>query len=239
MDKRKIVIVGLVLGSAYLLARRNDAPQIRQLPGYDQPQITDLYSGIRDIQPEQPGAVEQFFQPIIDAGEFIMSSLSGTRGYTAMRNVDKSLVNHPQVKAFLAVIRRGEGTADSGGYNRLFGGGTFDSYAWHPNILVKKSGYSSTAAGAYQFLKSTWDETAQAMGLRDFSPISQDIGALGRIAWRGALSDVLAGRFVEALKKTSKEWASLPYSPYGQPVISYQTALATFKNAGGQTGVMV
>ena len=155
------------------------------------------------------------------------------KGNSAMRDVDLNLINHPQIQAFLRVIRRGEGTADSGGYNRLFGGGSFSDLSWHPGIYVKASGYTSSAAGAYQFLKSTWDETARLMGLTDFSPLSQDLAALGRIAYRGAIQDVLDGDFNEALKKTSREWASLPYSPYGQPTISLQTALNTFTMNGG------
>ncbi len=155
------------------------------------------------------------------------------KGNSAMQTVDLNLIHHPQIQAFLRVIRRGEGTADSGGYNRLFGGGTFSDLSWHPGIFVKASGYTSSAAGAYQFLKSTWEETARLMRLTDFSPISQDLGALGRIAYRGAIQDVLDGDFESALKKTSKEWASLPFSPYGQPTISLQTALNTFTMNGG------
>lgn len=155
------------------------------------------------------------------------------KGNSAMRDIDLNLINHPQIQAFLRVIRRGEGTADNAGYSRLFGGKQFSGFEWHPNILVKSGGYSSTAAGAYQFLKSTWDETARLMGLTDFSPISQDLGALGRLAYRGAINDILQGNFSAALNKTGKEWASLPGSPYGQPTISYETALNTFVNNGG------
>lgn len=151
----------------------------------------------------------------------------------SMGSVQKSLVDHPNVRAFLRVIRTGEGTADDNGYRRLFGGGLFNSYADHPRVVVKKSGYTSTAAGAYQFLVKSWDETRAKMGLTDFTPRSQDIAALGRIAARGALDDVLAGRFESALKKVSWEWASLPGSPYGQPTISLSKARAVYLAAGG------
>jgi len=130
----------------------------------------------------------------------------------------------PNVKAMLAVIRKGEGTSDKNGYRRIFGGQLFNSFADHPRITVKKGGYTSSAAGAYQFLISTWDETRAKMGLRDFSPAAQDLAALGRIAARGALDDVIAGRFEAAIKKLNKEWASLPLSPYGQPVQTMQGA---------------
>lgn len=155
-------------------------------------------------------------------------------GSMNMRTVDKNLINHPQIQAFLRVIRRGEGTADPTGYYRLFGGGTFTDTSWHPNVRVPFRNTYSTAAGAYQFLYRTWIETAKAMELPDFSPLSQDLGALGRLAYRNAIDDIVAGNFEAAILKTAKEWASLPGSPYGQPTISMQTALNTFIGSGGQ-----
>lgn len=152
-----------------------------------------------------------------------------------MRDVRAEQLSLPNVAALLRVIRAGEGTADAGGYRRLFGGGTFAGFADHPRQIVVKSGYRSTAAGAYQFLESTWDETARIMGLRDFSPASQDLAALGRIAARGALDDAIAGRLESALRKIAREWASLPGSPYGQPTISLTRARQVFADAGGTT----
>lgn len=154
-----------------------------------------------------------------------------------MGRVTAADVRHPNVRALLAVIRRGEGTADAAGYRRMFGGELFDSYADHPRKRITKTlggkAITSTAAGAYQFLASTWDETARALGLQDFSPASQDLAAVGRIAARGALDDTKAGRLDAALPKIAKEWASMPGSPYGQPTISTAAAWATFANAGG------
>lgn len=168
-----------------------------------------------------------------DAVEAVDAITGGVMKLSAMGRVSRGVLSDRNVQAFLRVIRRGEGTADEGGYRRLFGGATFASFADHPRTLVNKSGYKSTAAGAYQFLASTWDETARIMGLGDFSPANQDLGAVGRIAARGALADVIAGRLEEAVKKCAKEWASLPYSPYGQPVISMATARGVFASAGG------
>ena len=157
-----------------------------------------------------------------------------------MASVDKSLVSNRNVRAVLAVIRRGEGTAGADGYRTLYGGGTFASFADHPRQAVTKWGRTSTAAGAYQFLSSVWDETRQKMGLVDFSPASQDLAALGRIAARGVLADVLAGRLESAISGNGGrghglrwEWASLPGSPYGQGTISIATAQSVFGSAGG------
>lgn len=171
------------------------------------------------------------------AAGWIDSMTGGTMQLSRMGRVTAADVRHPNVRALLAVIRRGEGTADAAGYRRMFGGELFDSYADHPRKRITKTlggkAITSTAAGAYQFLASTWDETARALGLQDFSPASQDLAAVGRIAARGALDDTKAGRLDAALPKIAKEWASMPGSPYGQPTISTAAAWATFANAGG------
>lgn len=151
-----------------------------------------------------------------------------------MASVDRNLVNHPQVRALLAIIRKGEGTADAGGYSRLFGGGSFSGFADHPRQAIKKWGLTSTAAGAYQALAKVWDETAALMNLPDFTPASQDLFALGRIAARGALPDVLAGNLGAAIRKLNKEWASLPDSPYGQKTMAWADARAVFAANGGR-----
>lgn len=167
------------------------------------------------------------------AAELLDSITGGSMKLSNMAKVTGADVSHPNVRAFLRVIRRGEGTADEAGYRRIFGGQLFSSYADHPRIVVRKNGYTSSAAGAYQALASSWDETARIMGLQDFTPMSQDWFAVGRIAARGALDDVKAGRFDTAIRKVAREWASMPGSPYGQPVISMSTARAVFASAGG------
>jgi muramidase (phage lysozyme) len=145
-----------------------------------------------------------------------------------------SLLDDPNVKAFFAVIRAGEGTSDSGGYSRHYGGTSFDSFADHPRIAITAGRWTSTAAGAYQFLSRTWDECASALDLADFSPKNQDLAALFLIDRRKALEDVLAGRIEQAIAKCNREWASLPGSPYGQPVRTMEQALATYRAHGGE-----
>lgn len=150
-----------------------------------------------------------------------------------MSTVNRALVNHPNMRAMFAVIRQGEGTSDAGGYSRLFGGGQFQGFADHPRVVVKRGGYTSSAAGAYQALAKVWDETKRLMQLPDFSPASQDLFALGRIAARGAVDDVIAGRFDAAVKKLGNEWASLPGSPYGQPTKTIAQARSAYVANGG------
>jgi muramidase (phage lysozyme) len=167
------------------------------------------------------------------AAEFIDTWTGGILKISAMSKVSPLDLANPNVRAMLRVIRRGEGTADDNGYRRIFGGQLFSSFADHPRVTVKASGYTSSAAGAYQFITSSWDETKRVMGLPDFSPRSQDLAAIGRMAARGALEDVKAGRFETAVKKIAREWASLPGSPYGQPTISWDTARTVYAAAGG------
>ena len=133
----------------------------------------------------------------------------------------------PQVRAFLDLIARAEGTYGKGdnGYNILYGFGTFSSYAQHPNIAVRSGGITSTAAGRYQILKKTWDSVKTALGLPDFSPHSQDLAAIELIRRRGALNDVLTGNAQAAIQKVNNEWASFPGSPYGQGTRSLSTML--------------
>lgn len=181
-----------------------------------------------------PDAAQEIFNTATqETAELIDNLTGGSMKLSAMANVTAAMVAHPNVQAFRRVIRRGEGTGDEAGYRRMFGGELFTSFADHPRKLIVKNGYRSTAAGAYQALSSTWDETARIMKLPDFSPTSQDWFAVGRIAARGALDDVIAGRFAVAISKCGKEWASLPGSPYGQPVISMATAASVYAAAGG------
>lgn len=178
-----------------------------------------------DALPEDEPAADDggFFAPVLDAVGYLESY---------MIPVAASL-DDANVRAFLMLIRTGEGTADGAGYTRLFGGGSFAGYTDHPRITVSRSGYTSTAAGAYQILARTWDDLKSTNDLPDFSPASQDKAALILIRRRGALADVKAGRWDAAIRKTNKEWASLPGSPYGQPTLTMSRAKEVLLAYGG------
>lgn len=145
----------------------------------------------------------------------------------------RAALRSPNVRAFLRVIRAGEGTADDAGYGRCFGGSMFADFSDHPRRVITAGRYTSTAAGAYQFLSRTWDGLVRQYGFADFSPQSQDEAAVALIAGRKALPDVLSGQIEQAIAKCAREWASLPGSPYGQPTRSMPQALATYAEAGG------
>ncbi|MCC6800430.1 MAG: glycoside hydrolase family protein [Anaerolineae bacterium] len=137
----------------------------------------------------------------------------------------------PAIRAFLQALRLGEGTKGANGYRTLYGGGLFESFARHPHKPVKAAGITSTAAGAYQFLARTWDEVAVQYGLEDFSPHSQDLGAVALLYRRGAVDAILSGRIEAAVALCVKEWASLPGSPYGQPMVTMPQFLAEYRSA--------
>lgn len=189
--------------------------------------------GADDVLPSAPEWMDDAAGAVSGAVETVTDWIMPLN-FSAMRAVSAADLADGNVRAMLRVIRAGEGTSGDNGYRKLFGGRLFEGFADHPRTVVTAGGYTSSAAGAYQFLASTWDETARVMGLRDFSPASQDRAAVGRIAARGALADVMAGRLSVALRKCSREWASLPGSPYGQPVMSADRAAAVFASAGGE-----
>ena len=140
------------------------------------------------------------------------------------------------VVAFLDTIAFSEGTAFRGddGYNVLVGGQLFQGYVYHPRELIHvRDDLYSTAAGRYQFLAHTWDDLASRLGLTDFSPVSQDKGAIELIRERDALDDIVAGRFVGAVAKCSTIWASFPGNNYGQRVQRISELAKTFTTAGG------
>jgi muramidase (phage lysozyme) len=140
-------------------------------------------------------------------------------------------------KAFLDMIAFSEGTSSikgsDNGYNVIVGGKLFASYSDHPRVLVNlpKLGIKSTAAGRYQVLKKYYDHYKAQLGLKDFSPASQDAIAIQLIKECNALADIDAGRIKEAIAKCRSRWASLPGAGYGQHEHSTETLLAKYDGA--------
>jgi muramidase (phage lysozyme) len=88
----------------------------------------------------------------------------------------------PEAEAFLnSLTARGYEGTDSypnRGYNTIVGGKQFQGFEKHPGITgVVTAAGPSTAAGRYQFTKTTWDEISKRYGITDFSPENQDIAA--------------------------------------------------------------
>jgi lysozyme len=138
------------------------------------------------------------------------------------------------IKAFLHMLQSSEHTypqdvSNGAAYSTFYGGSRFYDFTDHPvNTGEKKgvrlsdaqcraSGFGpgcvSTAAGAYQFIKPTWDRIrAISPRLPDFSPASQDEAAVRLLDSIGALTLVQSGDIEGAIAKSSRTWASLPGS---------------------------
>lgn len=165
------------------------------------------------------------------------------------------------LSAFLAVIGWSEGTDREAdpyrvcyGYRHTITGadrvaGTFDDFADHPAVTgewkgeklpddyCRAAGFSpgcvSTAAGRFQFTKPTWLDLKTRLGLRDFSPASQDAACIEKVRQCGALMLVEEGRLTAALALCRRTWASLPGSGWGQPERKLETLVSVFREKGG------
>lgn len=152
--------------------------------------------------------------------------------------------------AFLTMIRIGEGTSGDRGYNELCGGSFTSDLSDHPankgwkglplsTTMCAAAGFGpgcvSTAAGAYQFTRPTWNSLAKKLGLTDFSPASQDAACIEKIRLLGALDAVQSGDLQTAVDKCKSTWASFAGAGYGQNEVAYQTMVQNFTNAGGVT----
>lgn len=216
MRAATIAAACLIVGAAWWWSRRRegDAPEAGADPGWAAP-ILSLYSDT-------------------------MQALDTVDEGTAQVNI----------RAFLATIRYAEGTAGPQGYRMLFGGRLFEGYADHPRIAQQFTDGAgrrlwTTAAGAYQFMAvsplptggttkvDTWDRIKRKLGLTDFSPYSQDLAAIELIREAGALADVRAGRFAQAVAKVRGIWASLPGAGYAQPEKTLAALQRVYTRAGG------
>lgn len=135
-------------------------------------------------------------------------------------------------RRWLQTIRYAEGTAGPNGYSTTFGYQSFDPSKGHPRRVVRSGGYASDAAGAYQFLSTTWDAAARGAGVNPavMTPENQDRAALYLMRQRGVDPDQPISP--DSVAKLAPEWASLPTkagrSYYGQPVRGYNSLLGVW-----------
>jgi muramidase (phage lysozyme) len=129
---------------------------------------------------------------------------------------NQKLLSDVRMKAFLYMIGESEG-AD---YQTMVHGGRknkdIKDLSRHPNKVQGSGRLASTAAGRYQFLYKTWKPIADALGLTDFSPLSQDIACIELFKQKGAVQSILSNDFAGAVHAVRKVWASLPGAGYGQ-----------------------
>lgn len=163
---------------------------------------------------------------------------------TSIAYLQEALSNK-NVQAALMAIRKCEGTSSQDGYRFLFGSKPtnairFTGFAAHPNIkkdYVDKAGAKiiTTAAGAYQIIKKTYELLCMKYGFSDFSPTTQDLMAVSLLDSENVLKQVMAGNFFkpEVLDKLNNQWASLPMAGYNQPEKSIATVKKYYLDAGG------
>lgn len=147
-----------------------------------------------------------------------------------------------RVRAYMRMLRVGEGTEGESGYTKLFGHKDFTKPPFskdmsdHPRIHRPFGKTTSTAAGAYQVMGYTWDDNnmkikRKTYGITDFTPLSQDLFCivLFKDKRKGMLNLIIEGKIELATSKYgSYEWASLPPGRYGQPNKTMKQALALY-----------
>ena len=162
----------------------------------------------------QPGADK----PSTSSSPSTTSTTSSTSSTSSTPSTSSTSKN--PWKALSTVIRTVEGTLGDKGYTTRFGGSQFSDLSQHPNIAAPTPwGTKSEAAGAYQFMKPTWDEAKAALGLKDFSRESQEAAGKFLTQRRGVSTDTAFTtfeEFTEAISKLSPEWAGLPNSSNGR-----------------------
>ena len=118
------------------------------------------------------------------------------------------------VQGFLSGINKHEGYPAE---NETVGYQQFKDLSDHPNISVKFNSGSatSTAAGKYQIIKSTWEDQKKKQNLKDFSEENQKLAAIGLLDESGALDAIKNGDTEKAIQLAGKHWAGLPGSTIG------------------------
>lgn len=151
-----------------------------------------------------------------------------------------------RVRAYMRMLRVGEGTTGDRGYTTLFGGVDFTAPPYnrdmsdHPRIQRPFGNTTSSAAGAYQVMGYTWDDATMIArraeyNIENFERLSQDRFCIVLFKHKraGMLELIIAGKIREATANFgSREWASLPKNEtegrYGQPNKTMTQALALY-----------
>lgn len=161
-------------------------------------------------------AVKQHLRAVNTLPDAIRSEVLGVPGGA----VNTSLP--PEARGLLDTIAKNE---SAGRYNVRYGGATdktFQDFTDHPRIAEPITsgpdvGKTSSAAGRYQFIGSTWDQQAKKLGLKDFSPANQDAAAwdLAQTEYKAKtgkdlLTVLKSGDTSDVLPSLSGQWSSLP-----------------------------
>jgi muramidase (phage lysozyme) len=167
--------------------------------------------------------------------------------------IGKKCVCEERIRAFMRMLRIGEGTEKEKGYTTQYSGTQFTDMTKHPENVITAGNYSSSAAGAYQIMRYTWwwlggekltDDNKKAgvyeeyhdyikkYSIPDFTQESQDKLCVIILKHKrpGSLVLITNNQIKESLEQYgSYEWASLPPGRYGQPTQNMDVALAKYE----------
>ena len=119
------------------------------------------------------------------------------------------------------------------GYDVIVGGELFTDYPITSQTCHAKPKTQINRRRTLPASSRWWDAYRKQLGLKDFSPKSQDAVALQQIKERGALPMIDRGDIRQAIDRCSNIWASLPGAGYGQFEHKADSLIAKFKEAGG------
>lgn len=234
--------LGKIAGAAYLASRKDE----RVLPTNSKEKRSLLEQSIK----QQQGILEQMDandRKGIDDGDALINNNTPTYsspstgvdsgkavegGGTTVSQTGSGAADQTAWGRLAKVIKTGEGTVGDAGYTTMFTGARFSDTSRHPRQINRSGSLASDAAGAYQFLSTTWDGARSALNLPDFSPASQEKAGRYLAQKRGINPDAVYNtkqELAQALDKIAPEWASMPTlrtgtSYYGQGGISLDQA---------------
>ncbi len=166
--------------------------------------------------------------------------------------VGKNCECEERIRAFMRMLRVGEGTQGETGYTTQYSGTQFSDMSTHPENVITAGAYSSSAAGAYQIMRYTWwwlkgerltsdnkkagvyeeaHDYVKKYSIPDFTAESQDKLCVIILKHKraGSLELITKNQIKESLEQYgSYEWASLPPGRYGQPAQTMDVALAKY-----------
>ena len=209
--------VGMLAGEAIADGRRPEKPVMAK---------QDFSAGINLIKDQQDALAkriadrknapaEKSYEERIAAEEGMAGSTSLPSAPTNPAALNSSNNGKGGWGALSNVISFGEGTQGNRGYTTQFTGTQFSDMSKHPAQLRTGGGYTSDAAGKYQFLSTTFNPIQKKLGLPDFSAESQEKAGRYLTQQAGVDPDKIItskDEFRGVMDKIAPTWASMPYS---------------------------
>lgn len=159
---------------------------------------------------------------------------------TKRQAANEADLSHPNVAAFLKAIAAAEGGAYDFKYGALRGRKNdrwrFSDMSTHPGAGIDGK---STAAGMYQITRPTWRHHGGKLGLKDFSPRTQDLIAVEILRSLGIIDAIKQGDIADVMPEAARIWAALPTGPGQrnhyppQRHVSFERFLSAYRDAGG------